>query len=407
MAVVVFVAPFFLDTTLRFVRSVADVPDTQLVLMSQEPKAKLPADLRGRLAAHLRVKDAFDVDEVGTAIADVRRHAGTVHRIIGALEQLQVPLAEVRERYDIPGMDVATARNFRDKARMKDVLRRAGVPCARHKTATSADNAWEFVRAAEFPVVVKPPEGAGAKSTFRLEHESALREYLEAYPVSPARPTLLEEFIVGREHSFDSVCIHGRPVWHSISRYYPTPLEVLENPWIQWCVVLPREIDGEAYQDIRRVGFQSLEVLGMQTGLSHLEWFRRDDGTLAVSEVAARPPGAQFTTVISYAYDFDLYRAWAELMVRDRFRAPERRYAAGIVFLRGQGQGDRIRAIHGLDVAQREVGSLVVEAHLPRAGQPRASTYEGDGFVIVRHPETEVVEQALSRMLNLIRVEVG
>jgi biotin carboxylase len=407
MAVVVFVAPFFLETTLRFVRCVADVPDTHLVLVSQESKAKLPPDLKSRLAAYLQIEDALDADHIGAAVADVRRHTGNVHRIIGALEQLQEPLAEVRERYDIPGMDVPTAKNFRDKARMKDVLRRAGVPCARHRMATSPDEAWAFVREAGFPVVVKPPEGAGAKSTFRLEHDAALREYLETYPVSPSRPTLLEEFIVGREHSFDSICIHGRPVWHSISRYYPTPLEVLENPWIQWCVVLPREIDGEAYQDIRRIGFQSLEVLGMHTGLSHLEWFRRDDGSVAISEVAARPPGAQFTTVISYAYDFDLYRAWAELMVHDRFTPPERRYAAGIIFLRGQGHGERIRAIHGLGVAQREVGALVVEAHIPKAGQPRASTYEGDGFVIVRHPETEVVERALSRMLNLIRVEVG
>jgi hypothetical protein len=39
------------------------------------------------------------------------------------LEQLQVLLAQVRERLGITGMDVRTARNFRDKAQMKSVLR--------------------------------------------------------------------------------------------------------------------------------------------------------------------------------------------------------------------------------------------------------------------------------------------
>lgn len=28
------------------------------------------------------------------------------------------------------------------------------------------------------------------------------------------------------------IVIRGRPVWHSISRYMPSPLEVLENAWI-------------------------------------------------------------------------------------------------------------------------------------------------------------------------------
>ena len=38
---------------------------------------------------------------------------------------------------------------------------------------------------------------------------------------------------MGAEHSFDAVCIGGRPVWHSLTHYRPGPLEVLENPWIR------------------------------------------------------------------------------------------------------------------------------------------------------------------------------
>ncbi len=46
---------------------------------------------------------------------------------------------------------------------------------------------------------------------------------------------------------------------------------------------------------------------------------------------------------------------------------------------------------------QRELGGLIVEAKLPQIGQPQASSYEGEGYVIFRHPETEVVEEALRR----------
>jgi biotin carboxylase len=267
------------------------------------------------------------------------------------------------------------------------------------------EQALDFTREVGFPVVAKPPAGAAARNTFRVDSDAALREILAAEPPSAARPVLFEEFIVGEEHSFDAVSLRGRLVWHSLTHYSPGPLEVLENPWIQWTVLLPREIDDPRYDDIREVAAGTLGALGMTTGLSHLEWFRRRDGSVAVSEVAARPPGAQFTTLISYAHDVDFYSAWARLMVFEEFDPPERRYAAGIAFLRGQGRG-RVRRIAGLGRAQDELGSLVVEVRLPREGQLPASSYEGEGYVVLRHPRTEVVAQALRRLVSLVRVEL-
>jgi hypothetical protein len=144
----------------------------------------------------------------------------------------------------------------------------------------------------------------------------------------------------------------------------------------------------------------------MVTGLSHMEWFRRTDGTLAISEVGARPPGAQFTTLLLYAHELDFYDAWTRLMIFETFEPPARRFAAGAAYLRGQGEGS-IRAVHGIDVARRELGDLVVEVKLPQPGSPRGQTYEGDGYVILRHPETEAVEHGLARLLQLIRLDVA
>jgi biotin carboxylase len=253
---------------------------------------------------------------------------------------------------------------------------------------------------------VKPPAGAGAKATFRVENVDQLEQSLRVYRPVPGREMLLEEFLSGAEHSFDSVVIDGRPVWHSISRYYPTPLEVLENPWIQWCVVIPREVDHPTFDPIRKAGFAALRALGMDTGISHMEWFRRPDGSIALSEVAARPPGAQICSLLSYATDLDFYRAWARLAVYGEFEVPERRYAVGAAYLRGQGEG-RVQDVEGLERAQQELGALVVEASLPRVGQGASGSYEGEGYVILRHPETSVVERAVKRVVELVRVRLG
>jgi hypothetical protein len=403
---VVFVAPFFAETTLRFVNAVAELPDVRLGLISQDPVEKLPAELAGRLAAHWRIDDGLDPNQIADGVRGLARRIGPPSRILAALEQLQEPLAEVREALGIPGMRLAIARNFRDKSQMKDVFRRAGIPCARSVLARAADQAVEFAGDVGFPLVVKPPAGAGARNTLRVDSPDQLQQCLRMMPPRPQTPLLVEEFIIGEEHSFDTVTVAGRPVWHSLTHYRPGPLEVMENPWIQWTVLLPREVDHPRYDDVRHVGFAALDALGMGTGLSHMEWFRRKDGSIAVSEVAARPPGAQFTTLMSYAHDFDLYRAWAPLMVHDRFDPPPRRFAAGIAFLRGQGTG-RVRRIHGLERAQQELGHLVAEVRLPRSGQHPAGSYEGEGFVVLRDPDTARVAEGLQQVVQLVRVELA
>ena len=253
--------------------------------------------------------------------------------------------------------------------------------------------------------MVKPPAGAGAKSTFRLNDPDDLKAWLDMAPPAPDRPALIEEFLTGEEGSYDSVMVDGQVVWDSVSDYLPTPLEVLRNPWMQWMVLLPRSI-GPEYDGIRTAAPLALRALGLKSGLTHMEWFRRPDGSVAVSEVGARPPGAQITSMLCYAHDFDLYRAWAQLMIDDSFQPPERRWAAGTAYLRGQGAGT-VRAVHGLDALSPEVSSLVIESRLPRPGQPSSGSYEGDGYVIVRHPETAVVADALRQLVTTMRVELG
>lgn len=402
---VAFVVPFRFETSLRFLRAATRLPGVAVSLISQDSLEAF-GDLKAGLAAHWRVDDALDAQHLVVATQGLAKRIGPVSRLIGVLEQLQVPLAEARATLGLPGLSVAAAHNFRDKARMKDVLRQAGVPCARHRLVANAAEARAFVQEIGLPVVMKPPAGAGAVNTFRIDQPHQLEEAMRSFPPSAQSPALLEEFIVGQEHSFDSVFVGGRMLWHSISRYAPTPLEVLSNDWIQWCVLLPREIDGAEYDEIRRVADHALHALGMDTGLSHMEWFRRKDGSAAVSEVGARPPGAQFTSLMSYAHDTDMYHAWSRLMIEGRFDPPQRRYAVGAAYLRGQGHG-RVKTIHGLEQAQREFGELAVEVKLPERGQTPAKTYEGDGYAILRHPDTAVVAEALKRLVSMVRVELG
>jgi len=403
----IFVVPFGMKTSLRFVRATSRLADVRLGIISQDKANKLPDDIQASIVAFQQVDDALNPTSLAEGVRQLAaKMGGRVDRLIGILEQLQEPLAQVREELGIRGMALQTATNFRDKARMKDVLRDNDLPCAAHRLATTAAEALRAADSIGYPMIAKPPDGAGAKNTVRIETHKQLEGYMRAIPPTKAAPLLLEEFIRGKEHSFDTVSVGGQHVFHSISEYYPSPLEVMESPWIQWCVFLPREIHHAEFEDIHAAGCRSLDALGMVTGLSHMEWFRRADGSIAISEVGARPPGAQFTTLLSYAHDTDFYSAWAELVVHERFTPPERKYSCGAVFLRGQGAG-QVASISGIEEIKRELGDLIVEARIPEVGTPQASSYEGEGFIILRHEESEVVKKGLAKLLKLVRINLG
>jgi biotin carboxylase len=405
---VVLVAPRFMENTLRYVEAFAALDGLVLSLVSEDPLERLRPSLRPRVAGHYRVASTLDGDQLTTAIGAIGRAVGRVDRVVGSLEQLQQPMADARERLGIEGPWRDTARNFRDKDRMKAVLREAGVPVARSALVSSWDELRRFLGEVGLPVVIKPQAGLGSRNTARITRP----EELEALPrlglvPREGAPLQVEEFVRAKEYTCETVTIRGEPVWRSGTRYHPGPLEVLENPWIQYCVLLPRETDDPLFRRFDPINGAALAALGMGTGLSHMEWFRRDDGSMLVSEVGARPPGVQIMPLMSLAHGFDAIAAWAELMAFERFSAPPRAFAAGAAFLRGQGRGARVRAVHGAATALAEVGDAVVELKLPAPGTPRAASYEGEGLAIVKHATTEGARRALSTLISCIRIELG
>src|SRR3954451_21960699 len=194
MVVAAFVAPYLLEATARFVRVAAELPDVRIGLVTCEPVDRIPPDLRERLDAHWRVDDALDPRQLAWAVSGLSAQMGRVERLGGALEELQGPKAQARAARGSEGRDVNTALNVRDKSRMKEALQAAGVPCARHALVRSPADALAFAERVGVPLLAKPPAGAGAQATYRLDDEGMLRGWLGAVSLRDDSPALLEEF---------------------------------------------------------------------------------------------------------------------------------------------------------------------------------------------------------------------
>jgi phosphoribosylaminoimidazole carboxylase (NCAIR synthetase) len=398
---VLFITPFP-SRCMEYVGATAGLDDVRLLGITQEvlhgDDAKVFADV-------VAVENTDDPAQAVAAARVLEHRHGRIHRVLGIREALQVALGEVRRVLGVPGPGPDTAELFRNKARMKDELRRHGLPCARHRLLRSWDEAEAMLAEIGLPLVVKPLAGSNCEGVRRVRTIDELRGALSALHASPENPALAEEMLVGREFTFETITLGGQVRFHSLSWYAPSPLEVMENPGRRAAIVLPRDISGPEWSDAVELGIRAVTALGLDTGFTHMEWFRRGDGSLAIGEIAARPPTSSIDFMAGRAHDTDIFRAWARAVVDDAFDGPfPRRYAVGYVCLRGLGPG-RVRRVTGVDRVQELVGRLIVEASLPKPGAPHSASYDGDGYIIVRHPETEVVTAAINTIIETIEVE--
>ena len=239
---VVFAAPMLSDIAMRMVEAAAGLPGVRLAVVTHDPAESL-RHLQGSVA-HWRVADILDVEQLVWATRELGARHGPVDFLSALTLRCRWPW---RGGVRHPGCR-CRRRQLPRQGADEDASGPADF-CARHRLAPGMDDAVAFAELSGFPVVVKPQAGAGALQTYRVENMDQLRRALAVQPPSMARPVLLEEFVRGEEHSFETISIDGHAVWHSLTHYWPTPLHVLENPWIQWCLVLPREVDSARYDD--------------------------------------------------------------------------------------------------------------------------------------------------------------
>ena len=212
---------------------------------------------------------------------------------------------------------------------MKTVLRAAGVPCARHRLARSATDARDFADRRRVPAGGQAA-GRGRCQEHLPPGRSRRPGRLAGGRAAHPGPPRADRGVPDRRRGLLRQRHDRRPGGLGFGLGLPAdpaggaaaPVDAVGG------AAAPRHRRPE-YDAIRQVAPDALRALGLRTGLTHMEWFRRPDGSVAVSEVGARPPGAQITSMLCYAHDFDLYRAWARLMIDGTFDPPQRKWAVG------------------------------------------------------------------------------
>jgi formate-dependent phosphoribosylglycinamide formyltransferase (GAR transformylase) len=394
---IVILSPGYPAEMAEFTRGLASVGAHVIGVGEHDPRA-LPYNARRSLSQYVQVRSLTDQDELYQQLARIAEKT-PIDRLECLWEPFMLLAARLRERLDLPGMNVAQTEPFRDKEKMKQVLDRAGVRTPRHR---QVDDEASIRRAAEqigFPLVIKPLSGAGSADTHGVADAASLDRVVRL--VRHVQSLSVEEYIVGEEYTFDTVCSGGELLYENIAWYRPKPMIGRAEEWISMQTVNLRDIDAPGLQAGRQLGRAVLDALGFRTGFTHMEWFLTPAGEAVFGEIGARPPGGRSVDLMNYTNDFDIYVGWAEAVTGSQFtQIATRRYNAAAIFKRAQGQG-RIVRIDGLDDLRRRFGeSLVLEDLLPLGASRRdwKQTLIADGYLVVRNPDLATTLEMADRV---------
>ena len=401
---VVFVEPAFPRNQTEFVRALAEV-GARVTAVGEAPVEALPGKLKGWLHGYEQVPSVVHRPSLEGAVRGIQEREW-VDRLEGTVEAHMMPIAEVREACGIPGTSVRTTFLCRDKPAMKEALREAGIATAQSTGARSAEEVREFAAREGYPLILKPSAAAGAAGTYRVDDDEQLEEAIRASQVDHGVPTAVEEFVEGHEAFYDTLTAGGEVVHEFISHYYPNVLEAMRKRWISPQIITTNRLDAEAYEEVRRLGKRVIEVLGIETSATHMEWFFGPKG-LRFSEIACRPPGVMVWDFYGAANGLDLYVEWAKIVTVGRTEArASREYSGGMIALRPDRDGT-IVGYEGVEEIERRFGEHILDMHLPPPGTPTQGVeggYMANAYIRLRHPDYDELRRIMDTIGETVKV---
>lgn len=289
------------------------------------PYENLTDSLKTALTEYYKVDSMEDYDQMYRAVAFLCYKHGSMDGLESNNEYWLEQDARLRTDFNIPGMKTADMEHVKYKSKMKPYYAKAGIPTARYHLVTDLTESLAFVEKVGYPVIVKPDNGVGATTTYKLKSEDELRAFHEKdfHGVQ----FIMEEFVPGEIYSYDAIMnSKGEPIFETGNH---TPISIMDSVNNHDDSVF--YIEKHIADDVRAAGRAAVKSFGVKSRFVHFEFFRLTEdhdylgkkGKIIGLEVNYRPSGGFTPDMINYACSTDVYKDWADMVAFDRLTKEE------------------------------------------------------------------------------------
>lgn len=266
-----------------------------------------------------RIASFDDMDELGQVATELALQGWQPDSVISLSEFSQFGAAYLAQLLGCPQPTLSNALKTRDKRAMKQAVRAAGVTCTDFvslRTTQIEDGIARTEQELGFPVVVKPAAGLGTLGAGWAHDAAQLRAALtDAAAGGTETFWMAERPVEGAEYHVDAIWVGGVCRSLGIMRYVRPRLAIQTPGVANGSVLLPRAECAQLYADVEQMHAVVNTALDISDGITHLEFFKRDDDpTIVFSEIATRFAGGGITQTYR-ALGEDLRTAWLRSVV--------------------------------------------------------------------------------------------
>ena len=242
--------------------------------------------------------------------------------------------ARLRDDFNVKtGFSLERIEELQSKSQMKKYYKEADVPVADYKVPNTLKDAIEFADKVGYPLVMKPDHGVGASMTYKIMNQQQLES---VYMQTKDHVMILEQFIDGDVFTLDGICDeHGDIQYLNSLEYVGNCMDSVLYQQSIGCYT-QFEIDDECRDIVQR----TIHAFKIKNRFFHCEFFRLnhnvqglgEKGRIFGLEVNFRPPGGFCPDLMNYAGELDVYRLWAEVILKQSASYSKlRRFSAGFV----------------------------------------------------------------------------
>ena len=281
----------------------------------------LPEETKNSLTEYYKVDSLENYDEVFKATAYFAMNYGKIDWIESQNEYWLEMEADLRTDFNVTtGKKASEMPMIKYKSKMKEVYKSIGIPCAKYILLSDYDSAKAFCDQVGYPVIVKPDNGVGASSTYKINDEEELQLFFKEK--EDWIQFILEECVPGHVETFDG-----------ITNSKMEPLVCTSHVMLNSIMDNVNEGNDTAFYsqpteglDLTEIGKKALVGFNAVSRFFHFEFFRLDEnkkglgkkGDIVGLEVNMRAPGAYMPEMMNYAYDTDVYTIWADMIKFDK-----------------------------------------------------------------------------------------
>lgn len=247
-------------------------------------------------------ENALNINEYLLKVCEVHKVV-KFERIVSLNEFDLLESSIIREYLELEGQKESSAKSFRDKLMMKDTLNGV-INLPKYTIVENVIDIFRFIEENNFPVIVKPRNGAGSMGVKKIENTSQLSSFISE--VNSVSNSLIEEVVDGDMYHLDGLYDKGELLLYVPSKYVNTCMSFNEGSFLGSINLSnANPLFYQLKKNLEKV-LSTLETPDHMISY-HAEFFVKQNGDIIFCEIGSRVGGGMIPELINEKYGIDLF----------------------------------------------------------------------------------------------------